>query len=107
MGETVEYDVCASGFKSEAERRSFKSVCEQFQTGDFEEEPDGCIRYVTDGWRGGGMTCEELLRQAFSDWLSEHPHISVTFYCQYPDAATPPIEMIVVEGSEWRNEGVM
>lgn len=50
------------------------------------------------GWRGGGMSCKELLREVFGLWPKDHPHVKLELWATYVENA--PSENITIQGEE-------
>lgn len=87
MGETVEYSGHATGFKSVAEKEEFHALAEEFQDAEADSMNDGVYFYVQSGWRGGAMSCEEIVARHFSDWLEDHPNVTLQTDVRYVEHA--------------------
>ena len=87
MSEAVDYSVVAEGFKDGREAQEFVRLCEaHWNDCDAVVEKGLKVEVFQDnGWRGGGLSCEDILRGAFGEWLKEHGHVRATFRCRYPE----------------------
>ena len=103
MSETINYTIIAEGFKNKAEKKEFIKLCKEFQRGSIGKHNHKVEYIVIDGWRGGGASCEELLKDSFEEWLSKHKYIKVVINCEYVEHA--PVEQIIFEKGKWKNEG--
>lgn len=56
------------------------------------------------GYRGGGYTCEETLKDMFKLFFKNHPHLRANFECHYIEQ--PPCEVITYENGKYTNHGI-
>ena len=55
---------------------------------------------VEDGWRGGGHSCEELIKEHFEEFCKKKPHIDLRVTAQYIEHA--PIEEFKFKGNDFK-----
>lgn len=83
MSEMVGYYIEVKGFKNEQEKEDFVKLAKNFQNAEVEEYENTIIVDVPQGWRGGGLSCKEILQEHFGEWLNNHPHIKFNATVRY------------------------
>lgn len=111
MGETVNYSCEMWGFKSQQELEEFRKLANTFQDlEEYDEDSWGSkpineneptkkeeweqnfeFRWY-DGWRGGGNSCQDFLKQHFGDFLEARPHIKFKFFAEYLEQTPTELE---------------
>jgi len=107
MSEVVGYEIRADGFASRRDVKKFERLLKRFDqtgTGYVDHISDTSISYhVPHGRRGTGMSCEEIVREAFGAWLEQRSYISVEFRFSYIEQV--PTETLRFKDGEWKEEG--
>lgn len=103
MSENIRYYGTLKGFKKE-EQEELAKLCLDFQEAKVDADMESIEFEVSDGWRGGGSTCEDLLKEHFGEYLEKHPHIEFECYCTYVEQA--PCEEVKIKGEKVTAEGV-
>ena len=101
MSETIEYSGEFTEIKSEEEMQElWELISDSFNDADIDTDSDkGTLEFVDcDGWRGGGNTCYDLLKEWLSLFFEQHPHIKGTIWARYVEQA--PTESFYVENGE-------
>lgn len=87
MSEAVDYQGEVTGFKDDKEKEEFVSLASGFQNADVENSEEMVYFTVDCGWRGGGQSCEEIVKSHFKKWLDEHKHIKFSVSATYLEQA--------------------
>ena len=103
MSETVRYDITITGFKGVKELNDVKFEIEYnhfFIDFDFrKDEKQLTLTFEKDqGWRGGGRSCEEIVRDELDNVIEQHPHLVIEVFNQYYDQA--PTHMFTIRGDK-------
>ena len=102
MSEMVGYYIMANGFKDKKEKEEYIELAKDFQGAEVREDNNNnVIAEVLNGWRGGGLSCKEILQEHFGEWLREHPHI--LFHAEVSYLEHCPIEKF--DGDEIKEGG--
>lgn len=65
----------------------------------FEDKKNKCISFeVKEGWRGAGLSCEEILQEHFKEFCIKHPHIDLKINAIYVEHA--PVEEYRFKGEK-------
>lgn len=101
MSEMIYY----SGHMAGVKRHEWNEVIDhvfKFQNAqlDTQDEKKGYISFhVDDGWRGGGLSCEEIINEHFKEFCEKHPHIDLRVTAQYVEHA--PMEEFKFKGKKF------
>jgi hypothetical protein len=101
MSECIYYGGDLEGVKTEEWEEVLEHIF-KFQEAQLvtENKKNGYISFhVEDGWRGGGYSCEELIKEHFEDFCKSHPHINLRITAQYVEHA--PIEEFKFKGEQF------
>jgi len=101
MSELVSYFIQAKGFKDDKEKEEFKELARKFENEVeiYEWQTDKIVEVeVAHGWRGGGMSCEEIVREHFREWLKKHKHVKLYVEITYLEHA--PTESFEIDYEE-------
>lgn len=93
MSETIDYWGNITGFKKE-EKQEILDWCAEFQDSETDSYPDEINFSVGSGWRGGGMSCQEIIESHFDELVKKKPHLKIEVYCKYVEHA--PCEKITI-----------
>ena len=102
MGERINYSVTVNSKEKAVIKDLYDCIVENFVgspnilESDFENDT---TFFVEDGWRGGGESCEELLRKWLSDFFKKYPKLNIEVECEYVEHC--PVETILIyEGDD-------
>ena len=92
MGEAIIYRGEVSGFKTEAEFEEFETLVSEFgEEHDIdysgEIKPETNVEVRIDRWRGGGNSCQKLLKNHFGSFFELHPHLKHNWTAEYVEQA--------------------
>jgi hypothetical protein len=103
MGEKIIYRVALQGVKTKEEWEDFLTLADDFANG-WELESKSWVNEESfldliweDGWRGGGCTCGEILKNYFQEWLDAHSHIKFEFRAEYVEQVPTEIVWTSIE----------
>jgi len=104
MSETIHYYGEIMGWKNNQEKKEIELL---ISGSDLLEEaevhttskPNQQVWFdLPDGWRGGGATCEELIKDVFCQFCKMHPHIEVSVTASYVEHS--PYDEITIKGED-------
>ena len=85
MSERIEYWITATGIKGETQQLEFDTLSAEF--GEYEDETcdkkEEIILCFKDSWRGGGLSCEEVIGRHYGDWLDQNPEVKLEVTAYY------------------------
>lgn len=98
MSETINYWGRVTGFNKD-EKEEIENVCCNFQEAMLDIVSDEEIVFqVENGWRGGGCSCEQLVKEHFKDFVAKKPHLKIEIHCTYVEHS--PCEKITIENEK-------
>ena len=83
MSEMIYYLIRAKGFKSEEEKEKFIELGKSFYDSEVYKDENEVLLSAENGWRGGGLSCKEIIANHFSSWLKSHPYIEFEAIARY------------------------
>lgn len=99
MSEVIDYYGYIRNFKAE-EKEELKELVLTFQRDIeiFDLDPKTLEFSVDGGWRGGGLSCEEIVAEHFGEYCEKHPYIEIEIIATYIEHA--PSQTIMVSGDK-------
>ena len=98
MSEVIDYWGKITGFRKD-EIEEIQNVCSDFQNAEITRIDEKSIEFqVAGGWRGAGQSCEELIKEGFSNLAIKKPHLKIEVYCTYVEHS--PVEVFTLENDK-------
>jgi len=97
MSEMIDYYGIVRKFK-EKDVKELRELISQFQDADVTICEMEITFSVPNGWRGGGLSCEEIVKEHFGEFCEKHPHIELEVIANYVEHS--PSETITIKGKE-------
>lgn len=88
MSETIYYYGEVRGYAPE-DSEEMTALIIDFNDAEVDEADDNKLMTFSapNGWRGGGMSCEEIIISHFGEFLRKHPKVRMKVYFTYIDQA--------------------
>lgn len=102
MSETIEYSGNFKGYKPEEKDELWKLISNfQQQVDEITENEKEIWFTIYDGWRGAGLSCQEIVKNYFEEYAKSHPHIEMVVWAKYVES--PPCERFELKGDTFKN----
>jgi len=106
MSEVIDYWGIVKNFEP-VEKEEIIRLIKEFQDAEIRCESSEKIEFhVEEGWRGGGASCEDLVKEHFGEYCQMHPHVEFEIYAIYVEHNPCDVirlrgDMVEVDGTGW------